>query len=58
MNIQQTNQQIITDAINTEFGQGAFEKVKADPEAVSELLTFIVSHPRNESSMREGVYHA
>lgn len=41
MSLQENNQLIIEMAIDFEFGEGDFEKIKKSREAVEELLNFI-----------------
>jgi len=36
------NRRIISEAIDREFGQGSYEKIECDVEAVSGLVTFVM----------------
>ena len=55
--MKQNNEKIIARAIDTNFGAGAYDKVKSSPEAVQELLDYISTQPINENSPKVGVFH-
>jgi hypothetical protein len=63
------NEMIIRAVIDGQYGTGAFDKVKDDPNAVQELLEFAQSHfkpadnvkvkiNQPETILKYGVYHA